>query len=92
MVENESQPEEVLMGIIHGEYAYVPEEGAGEGVGREGAREGTGEGEEEDVSSFLNPSGDGMKIEMFDVGQTNSGDEHQLHTNTDGEVYILSLW
>jgi hypothetical protein len=55
--ENESQPEEVLMGIIRGEYAYVPEEGAREGAGREGAGEGE---DEEDVSPFLNPSSDGM--------------------------------
>jgi hypothetical protein len=73
------------MGIIRGEYAYVPEEGVGEGVGREGAGEGAdreGAGEKvktkkmfhhykEDVSSFLNPSSDGMEIEMFDEGQTN---------------------
>jgi hypothetical protein len=90
---NESQPEEVLMGIIRGEYAYVPEEGVGEGADREGAREGVGEGEDkEDVSSFLNPSGDGMERENFDKGQTNSDDKRQLQTNTDGEVYILSLW
>jgi hypothetical protein len=53
--ENQSQPEEVLMGIIRGEYAYVPKEGAG----REGAREGE---DDEDLLSFLNPSGDGMEI------------------------------
>jgi hypothetical protein len=87
--ENESQPEEVLMVIIRGEYAYVPEEGAREGAGREGAGEGEGK---EDVLSFLNPSGDGMEIEMYDEGQTNSYDERQLQTNTNGEVYILSLW
>jgi hypothetical protein len=86
---NESQPKEVLMGIIRGEYAYVPEEGAD----REGAREGVGEGEDKEyVLSFLNPSGDGMERENFDEGQTNSDDKRQLQTNTDGEVYILSLW
>jgi hypothetical protein len=33
-----------------------------------------------------------MEIEMFDEGQTNNNDERQLQKNTDGEVYILSLW
>jgi hypothetical protein len=93
------QPEEFLMGIIRGEHLYVPQEGAdregtevavGEGFDREGAEEDEGE---EDVSSFLNPYGDGMEIEMFDdEGQTNTDDERQLQTNTDGEVYRFSLW
>jgi hypothetical protein len=80
--ENEPRPEDFLMGMIGGEYVYVPEEGADrEGTGvavEEGAgQEGDGEDEgEEDVSSFLNPFGDGMEIEMFDdEGQTNSDDE-----------------
>jgi hypothetical protein len=74
---------EFFMGMIRGEYVYVPEEGAnreatrvaaregaGEGVGREDAREDEGK---EDVLSFLNPSGDGMEIEMFDDhGKTNT--------------------
>jgi hypothetical protein len=57
-------------------------------------REGAGEAElEEDVSSFLNPSGDGMEIETFDdEGQTNTDAEQQLQTNTDGEVYRFSFW
>jgi hypothetical protein len=64
-----SHPEEFLYGMIHGENVYVHQEGADRedlGVaGREGA--------EEDVSSFLNPSGDGMEIETFDdEGQTNT--------------------
>jgi hypothetical protein len=77
----------------------VPQEGAeredprvaiGEGASREGAGEDEGE---EDVSLFLNPSGDGMEIEIFDdKGQTNTDDERQLQTNADGEVYIFSLW
>jgi hypothetical protein len=67
--QNEPQPEEFIMGIICGEYVYVPKEG----VGREDAREDEGE---EDVLSFLNPFGDGMKIEIFDdQGQTNTDDE-----------------
>jgi hypothetical protein len=60
--------EELLMGIIRGEIPYVPkddEEDAGEGASREGARE----GEEEDILSYLNPSGDRMEIEILDEGQ-----------------------
>jgi hypothetical protein len=38
--ENEPQPVELLMGIIRNEYAYVLEEGAGEGASREDAGEG----------------------------------------------------
>jgi hypothetical protein len=93
------QPEEYLMGMIRGEHLYVPQEGAdredprvlvGEGAGREGARE---DEREEDVSSFLNPSGDGMEIETFDnEGQTNTDGERQLQTNADGEVYRFSFW
>jgi hypothetical protein len=60
-------------GIAVGEDAY--REGPGVAVG-EGARE---DEREEDVSSFLNPSGDGMEIEMFDnEGQKNTDDEQQL--------------
>jgi hypothetical protein len=69
--------EELLIGIIHGEIPYVhehDEEDAGEGAGREGA----GEGEEEDDSSYLNPSGDGMEIEIFCEGQTDNDDGGQL--------------
>jgi hypothetical protein len=87
------------MGMIRGEHLYVPQEGAyredpgvavREGAGREGARE---DEREEDVLLFLNPSGDGMEIEMFDdEGQTNTDDERQLQTNADGEVYRFSFW
>jgi hypothetical protein len=77
-----SHPEEFLYGMICSENIYVHQEGADredlgvagkEGVGREGA----GEDElEEDVSSYLNPSGDGMEIETFDdEGQTNTDAE-----------------
>jgi hypothetical protein len=75
--------EELLMGIIRGEIPYVHED-AGEGAGQ-----GAEEGEEEDVLSFLNPSDDGMDIEMFDEGQTDNDDDQQLQTNTDGEVYYI---
>jgi hypothetical protein len=67
------QPKEFLFGIIRGEHIYVHQEGAdredpGVAVG-EGARE---DEREEDVSSFLNPFGDGIEIQMFDdEGQTN---------------------
>ena len=91
-------PEEFLFGMIR-ENVYVHQEGADRedlGVaGRKGVgREGAGEAElEDDVSSFLNPSGDGMEIEMFDdEGQTNTDAERQLQTNADGEVYRFSFW
>jgi hypothetical protein len=51
-IPNVPHPEDFTMGIIRGEIPYVPED-----VG-----EGAEEGEEEDVLSFLNPFGDGMKI------------------------------
>jgi hypothetical protein len=102
-----SHPEEFLYGMIRGENVYVHQEGADRedpGVagredprvaGREGVgREGAGEDElEEDVSSFLNPSGDEMEIETFDdEGQTDTNAERQLQTNADGEVYRFSFW
>ena len=74
--------EEYLNGMIRGEIQYVPED-AGEDAGKD---PGEDPGEDEDPSSFLNPSGEGMEIEMFDEGQTNNDDEGQ--TNIDGEVYI----
>ena len=70
-------PEEYLNCIIRGEIPYVPED-AGEEHGEEDGEDG---GEEEDVSSFLNLTGDGMEIVP-----TNNDDEGQ--TNIDGEVYI----
>jgi hypothetical protein len=79
-IPNVPHPEEYMMGIIRGEIPYVQE-------GEEDVGECAREGEEEDVSSFLNPSGDGMEIEMFDEGKTNNDDEGQLQTNIDGEVY-----
>jgi hypothetical protein len=94
-----SHPEEFLYGIIRGVHIYVHQEGADredprvasrEGTGREGAGE---DEREEDVLSFLNPSGDGMEIETFDdEGQTNTDAKQQLQTNADGEVYRFSFW
>ena len=43
---------------------------------------------EDEISSFLNPSGDGEEHEQVDGGQTNNNDRPS--TTTD-EVYILSL-
>jgi hypothetical protein len=94
-----SHPEELLYGIIRGEHVNVHQEGAdredprvavGEGAGREGAGE---DEHEEDVSSFLNPSSDGMEIEIFDdEGQTNTDGKRQLQKNIDGDVYRFSFW
>jgi hypothetical protein len=88
------QPEEFLFGIIRGEHVYVHQEGADQEDPDVAIREGAREDErEEDVSSFLNPSGDGMEIETFDdEGQTNTDDERQLQTNADGEVYRFCFW
>jgi hypothetical protein len=93
------QPEEFLFSIIRGEHVYVHQEGAyredpGVATGEGAGREGVGEDEcEEDVSSFLKPSGDGMEIETFDdKGQTNIDGERQLQTNADVEVYRFNFW
>ena len=49
-------------------------------------------GVDEDVSSYLNPSGDGMELEPFNEGQTNNDDEGNIGPlTTSGEVYILML-
>jgi hypothetical protein len=80
--------------MIRGENVYVHQEGADREDPGVAGREGAGEAElEEDVSSFLDPSGDGMEIETFDdEGQTNTDTERQLQTNADGEVYRFSFW
>ena len=44
--------------------------------------------DEDEISSFLNPSGDGEEEEQVDEGQTNNNDGP---STTTGEVYILSL-
>ena len=44
--------------------------------------------DEDEISSFLNPSGDGEEQEQVDGGQTNNNDRP---STTTGEVYILSL-
>jgi len=62
-------PEEYLHLVIRGEIPYVPEE--------HGEEDG-----EEDVSSFLNLTGDGME-----TVRTNNDDEGQT-TMTKGQVYI----
>jgi hypothetical protein len=88
------QPKEFLFGIIRGEHVYVHQEGADREDPRVAVGEGAGEDKhEEDVSSFLNPFGDGMEIEMFDdEGQTNTDGERQLQTNANGEIYRFSFW
>jgi hypothetical protein len=67
-------------GIAVGEDAYRegPRVAVGEGAGREGARE---DEREEDVSSFLNPFGDGMEIETVGTPDYPSGipDMHTIH-------------
>jgi hypothetical protein len=89
-----SHPKEFLYGMIRGANVYVHQECADREDPGVACREGAEEDElEEDVSSFLNPSGDGMEIETFDdEGQTNTDAERQLQTNTDGEVYRFSFW
>ena len=75
-------PEEYLSVVIRGEIPYVPEDAGEEHGGEDGGQDG---GQEEDVSSFLNLTGDGMEIVP-----ANNNDEGQ--TNIDGQVYILSIW
>ena len=49
-------------------------------------------GVDEDVSSYLNPSGDGMELEPFNKRQTNNDDEGNVGPLTaSSEVYILML-
>ena len=45
--------------------------------------------DEDEISSFLNASGDGQDLEQMDEGQTNNADDGP--STTTGEVYILSL-
>ena len=49
--------------------------------------------DEDEISSFLNASGDGQELEQVDEGQTNNDDEGQTNNDdgpstTTGEVYI----
>ena len=56
-------------------------------------RGGVGATREDEVSSFLNDSGEGLELEPRDEGQTNNDDEGNVGPlTTFGEVYILSLW
>jgi hypothetical protein len=80
-IPNVPHPKDFMMGVIRGEIPYVPKD----------AREGAREGEEEDISSFLNPSSDRMEIEIFDEGQTNNNDERQLQKNSKVYIYIEPL-
>jgi hypothetical protein len=93
-MDGQNDPEEFLYGMINENARYVHQEDADQEDPRVAGREGAEEAElEDDVSSFLNPSGDGMEIETFDdEGQTNTDAERQLRTNTDGEVYRFSFW
>jgi hypothetical protein len=72
-----SHPEEFLYGMICENAIYVHQEGADREDPGVAGREGAGEAKlEEDVSSFLNPSGDRMETETFDdEGQTNTDAE-----------------
>jgi hypothetical protein len=83
-IPNVPHPEDFMMGIIHGEIPYVPED-AGEGAG-----EGASEGEEEDVSSFRNLFGHGIEIEMFDEGKINN-DANGNCKRTARYIYIEPL-
>jgi hypothetical protein len=73
-------PEEYISALIRGDIPYVQED-APEDAGVDLEED---LGEDEDPSSFLNTSGDGMEIDLFDEGQTNNDDEGQI--NIDGEV------
>jgi len=82
---------EIIQGMIAGKVPYIPPDDGEEGIEVD-----------DEVDSFLNPSGEGMEIEHEndDEGQTNTNAEVEIHTdaevetNTDaGEVYkyILGL-
>ena len=78
MERTNSDDERVLYDMIAGGV------GAGQPIGGAG---------EDDVSSFLNESGEGMELEPRDEGQTNTDDEGNVGPlTTPDEVYILSLW
>ena len=76
-------PKELLFGLVRGEIIYVPPPDEKEDGGIEI------EAEDDAVSSWMNPSGDGIELEIdpYDEGQTNNDDEGQVQTNTGDEVY-----
>ena len=80
--EDPEDPEEFLSAVIRGEITYVPPpdpEDAGVDLEED-------LGADEDVNSWMNPSGgEGLGIDL-DEGQTNNDDEGQI--NSDGQVYI----
>ena len=86
-VPEDMEPEELMYGMVRGEIIYVPPPDENQ----DGGIELEGEDGDDVVSSWMNPSGDGIELEVepYDEGQTNNDDEgRQLQTNTDGEVYI----
>ena len=84
-VPEDMEPEQLLFGLVRGEIIYVPPPDENEDGGIDI------EAEHDVVSSWMNPSGDGIELEIdpYDEGQTNNDDDEcrQLQTNTDGEVY-----
>ena len=60
--------------------------GGGElGLGGQELEQKLAQVDEDEISSFLNPSGDGEEEEQVDEGQTNNNDGPSITT---GEVYI----
>ena len=77
--------EEIMWGMIRGEVGVA----GGEPSAGEDAREDVANNDE--VSSFLNLSGEGLELEPVDEGQTNNDDEGNVivrPSTTTGEVYI----
>jgi hypothetical protein len=83
-----SEGEDIIYDIIRGEVGVAGGEPcAGEDDHREDVVD------EDEISSFLNASGDGLELEQVDEGQTNNDDEGQTNNDdgpstTTGEVYI----
>ena len=75
----------MILNIIRGELAL---DGREFGLGGQELEQKLAQVDEDEISSFLNPSGDGEEEEQVDEGQTNNNDGP---STTTGEVYILSL-
>ena len=71
--------EEYFHALVRGEIEYVPPPGED--------LDGGVDLDDKIVNSWMNTSGDGMEIYLFNEGQTNNDDEGQLQTTIDGEVY-----
>ena len=72
----------MILDIIRGELEV---DGGEFGLGGQELEQKLAQVDEDEISSFLNPSGDGEEQEQVDEGQTNNNDGP---STTTGEVYI----